>query len=719
MTAEALPLGAENKGLRVRDVCSMLLARGLPSWMVEYLKLGLQSRSKAEGSKPAEVFSSSSAVSLSLTAEDLTLMGIAHPLHQRRLLRELECILTSQGKIRLEESKPPAEPKPEEPIPVEREAENRAKNGRLPSLDNFRWPDGGASTSRQKSGDQKAGAEGRGSKTDRPPTLFINHARRRWLTAVGVALDAKDEGKPVADLGLSEDHVAILSKVGSLIKPQDVFRPHREDFIPRLARKPLPSEDMTAEASKGETDADDEEDTDFGLPWEDFLQSRLHSWGPLAIVHEVLTIAKGDSLTALRDVLAEFRSHGEDLPRCLAKAALPREFDMAFPNAPPGTIAPKFIWAWVEWRLDQLETAQEKLNCLFERADQLTLVNLTTPRSARHGHGKPLTSALSSPSKPGKKKSKLARTRFVSQPIEDEKEVEEEQVMTPISQEGSSKPEHKGAKKTLQSLRAKILSEPEAGYQAAGHRFAAATEAACADAGITLGIENAALSRFRRAGREVLQHVKNKRMNSVLTNMALLKVVVTQTKVKQLRTEMGEALQQLECWPGVDSSSRKACDWRLTKLKAVSQQLFDRFLELREPTHQALRQAAAGDQVMPDAFELEQAVLDSQRELASRLLLGEEAIQAADRQGLSLRAMDMMEPPNPWEGETLQQLSPPWEATFMRALRRLAPLKKSFKNRRRVAQVDSLSPNEVRHLLASSTTLARMLEVQEHDSDQE
>lgn len=54
------------------------------------------------------------------------------------------------------------------------------------------------------------------------------------------------------------------------------------------------------------------------------------------------------------------------------------------------------------------------------------------------------------------------------------------------------------------------------------------------------------------------------------------------------------------------------------------------------------------------SIRLENKIVDVQRELASSLLLGEHALELAEKAGVGLRANGIPEPPNPWEGLTLQ-----------------------------------------------------------------
>lgn len=151
---------------------------------------------------------------------------------------------------------------------------------------------------------------------------------------------------------------------------------------------------------------------------------------------------------------------------------------------------------------------------------------------------------------------------------------------------------------------------------------------------------------------------------------------------------------------------------------------------------------------------LETKIIDVQRELASSLLIGQHALQLAEDAGVGLKANGFPEPPNPWEGlvvllawdselkadssiqcflkiqlQTPLQCAigkagtngndncdmrsdvfrtfastwnqprpePPWEASFLRAVRKLEPLRRNLQFRRQgTAATASSSPRRPR-----------------------
>ena len=74
-------------------------------------------------------------------------------------------------------------------------------------------------------------------------------------------------------------------------------------------------------------------------------------------------------------------------------------------------------------------------------------------------------------------------------------------------------------------------------------------------------------------------------------------------------------------------------------------------------------------------FRLEHRIVEAQRELACDLLLGPYALEQAEQQGVGLASLGIPQPPNPWRG--LVVLEPPWEEAFVRALRKLEPLRRT------------------------------------------
>ena len=106
---------------------------------------------------------------------------------------------------------------------------------------------------------------------------------------------------------------------------------------------------------------DDEEETLWEpVDWEDWLQSRLHDWGPLYLVDEVLKTAAVGNLTELKVLLQRVKAHGSGFIESLETTPLPQHLLTAE--------APKTIGAWIHWRLRALETADRRLGKMLDKA---------------------------------------------------------------------------------------------------------------------------------------------------------------------------------------------------------------------------------------------------------------------------------------------------------------------------------------------------------------
>ena len=284
--------------LKVDELCDFLTMRGLPVWIVTLLHEGLEASVDPDA----------------LTEEQIKLTGIAHPLHQRRILREVQCMQLGGTlgrsswvlRRRLQEHVVPPEvpegpgmPKPLVPRPPRRLVYER----------DMRWPylDIGCLKPLQRP--TKTGP--------------YQHGARRAALAEEVEINEN----------LFE---ATLSK----------------ESLPKsaVASVHIPYE---------------EEETIWeGADWEDWLQSRLHDWGPLYLVDEVLKTAALGNLTELKLLLQRVKSHGSDFLESLDTTPLPTHLLTIFPDVE----VPKTIGAWIQWRLKALETADRSLGKMLDKA---------------------------------------------------------------------------------------------------------------------------------------------------------------------------------------------------------------------------------------------------------------------------------------------------------------------------------------------------------------
>lgn len=156
-------------------------------------------------------------------------------------------------------------------------------------------------------------------------------------------------------------------------------------------------------AAKDETAVSDLSDGR-SMEWQEWLSSRLHSWGMLSLVDEVLKAATLGDLMQTRELVVQawgdqkcsrqrlvhakntcsmfmdvstpqVQSHGASFCESLEKTPLPSHLLTAFPDAPECDPPPNTIWHWVIWRLDALERADLRLHQLLEKcgilADQV------------------------------------------------------------------------------------------------------------------------------------------------------------------------------------------------------------------------------------------------------------------------------------------------------------------------------------------------------------
>eukprot|EP00435_Cladocopium_sp_Y103_P031970 s4138_g8.t1 len=257
-------------------------------------------------------------------------MGIAHPLHQRRILREVQCFMkcteTAESSIPAPGSRPKAKIKPRQMV-YERDT-------RWPYLDI-------ACVKLLKDEPQIATPYG--------------HWQRR------MALEAKTNvGKDDCLRMRSKDSVTSFGKTKSDLS--DAFEEDGEDGTPTDPTATKAGADDDGKASDLSEGA--------SMDWQDWLSSRLHSWGMLSLVDEVLKVAVLGNLTELRELVLQVQAHGTGFAESLEKTPLPSHVP-PFPDAPEDDIPPCTIWKWVVWRLDSLERADRRLQKLLNKCEDL------------------------------------------------------------------------------------------------------------------------------------------------------------------------------------------------------------------------------------------------------------------------------------------------------------------------------------------------------------
>ena len=166
----------------------------------------------------------------SVTSEGLTRIGIVHPLHQRRILREIQCYMlmpVSAAEDALPE--PPVAPpekvvRPRRPLVYERDT---------------RWPFLDIACLKLMD-------------VPRPTISAYGHSERRTRLAEEVRID------------------------------DDLLKPSKDSSRVSLAKTLEKSQEVFWRESTEEEEESEE------IDWEEWLDSRLHSWGMLSLVDEAV-----------------------------------------------------------------------------------------------------------------------------------------------------------------------------------------------------------------------------------------------------------------------------------------------------------------------------------------------------------------------------------------------------------------------------------------------
>eukprot|EP00930_Biecheleria_cincta_P007038 TRINITY_DN10817_c0_g1_i2.p1 TRINITY_DN10817_c0_g1~~TRINITY_DN10817_c0_g1_i2.p1 ORF type:complete len:655 (-),score=105.54 TRINITY_DN10817_c0_g1_i2:245-2209(-) len=602
------------------ELCSRLAVRGLPTWLLECLSTGLAKRAapdRKRSSEVSEVDQDSLLGHDSISCEDLAKMGIAHPLHQRRLLREIGIMF---GNLEIdEETRKKSDVKKEIPALPKKTQVKEAKN-LTPTVDN---------------------------KSE------LNHARRRYLLAESL--------NNVAMTDLPQEVRELLSKRGSL-SHAPMKRKTRSHFIPEIIDLPR----MRA-ASEPLAESERMCDVDFEATepgWDEWLQGRLHSWGPLALISTLLSVAKNGDLTELSEMTDTVKSHGAALLESLKCTPLPA--DRFMPNAPVGTDQPKDVWTWVCWRQEILEDAECELNELLQKADEIIAAISNNSKKKHAKVDKRKTMRLLPPTSTSRNRKRSANLRaaaFVTCPG---KLSHSKSRDLPICASGEAPTTSKSSTRVRGSI-----------------RFAdAVTDDQDASAGAGRTRRPDLLAKFRKAAFSVLAHVKSANGNDVLLNTNLLSCITLQGRVRNVSRDIQETQNRLGQWPGLMGEAHESCRAKLVSLKQASEQLFQRFVDIRKPMEEKLRMLTAGDQGVVDRTELEAKILAVQRELAARVLIGNQAWKIAHDAGVGIAQFGFDEAPDPWGGE-MHPSPPPWEATFIKAVKRFEPLRRGLEMRRK------------------------------------
>eukprot|EP00931_Biecheleriopsis_adriatica_P009265 TRINITY_DN110346_c0_g1_i1.p1 TRINITY_DN110346_c0_g1~~TRINITY_DN110346_c0_g1_i1.p1 ORF type:complete len:838 (+),score=173.24 TRINITY_DN110346_c0_g1_i1:175-2688(+) len=805
----------------IDEICSLLVSRGLPTWLLQYLQAGLEARQLPAASEALDMATGTerkvSDLFLGLTCADLATMGIAHPLHRRRLLREVDCLFSGQQsppaaeleqspaalkacregqesqeaagmttgppdeavalqpqsqqeeqqlqqfcmanalKLQLQAKRPqsaplsrrgqpprptsatspakrhstalrqrPASATWQRPSPAEAQFQGEklhcasttsssTRPGSAPwrrqghIVDSFqdvtpsrpssagsscwRWPYLDNSTTDSASGKLQVSPQSSRKRPSSAPSrrreagpqsqkrVSINHARWRWLRAGGFPVRVAN-AKEIENL---PDHIKELlrSEPGTRLPHEKTWS--RKPFIPTLemAHKDgldaeMTTSDGACEAREGVSRQESQEG------WEDWLQSRLHPSGSMAIVEEALRAAASGNLEELRRMIVKITAHGEEFMESIDVTPLPSQLESKFGSAaPPGTVPPRGVMAWLRWRKELLEEAEQRLSKFLDQfvslLQQISVMLTKTPDSLQK------TQHTSQKRMFRQAMAKAKARRGLNQENTSEKTAlatasETSQTNGNEAEQPTSSQSQQRWKLLRSSFRAILLGKESAmaskknakefcWQEVLDEKEEVPPPQQDSLAGGLKDLKNCTpLEKFRKAAFHVWWHVRVRREEKSFSNVKLLRCVAMQSVVKELKGELRLALKAVEIWPGLQSQTFKDCKRYLAETDKVHKLLFETFKDVRKMTEISLRCAMSGRIDEVDYFELRYRIIDMQRELGSRILLGDHAIKAAEKAGVGLKNVDLSEPPNPWEGD-VDIWPPPWEATFTKALK--------------------------------------------------
>lgn len=624
--------------IAVEEFCDFLSLRALPGWIIDQIRVGSEEECALAQPSGGKFF----------TDIGLAKLGIAHPLHRRRILRELECL----NQIKHPESlaaKSGCTSRPTTPSECSQALRDLQqlclkrpqRSARRRSFEqDMRWPFLLIECFPQNI--KNTGSKAATELSDHATRGENSHARRRQMKA-STLFGASDSTDTQAEAPVTAQSTQRSSAAAE--DQQKVENSGRLDGAEHVAEIEEPEE------------VEEEEEGDV-MGWEAWLQSRLHSWGMLSLVDDVLHAACKGNLSVCTDMMDKVAMHGSEFQQSLAKTPLPSYIHAAL-VLPPHVVAPANIWDWLLWRLDLLEEAEYRITTLLGKAS-----NLLDSIMGASGRGPMRTDSV--------KQSSTDRRRTVN--VKKLMQVQGMLLQAPETpaRSNSNQPSRNNS----------VGSQAPARSSSVNSNTDGASEKS--------GPKMSGFQRFKRIASLVLSHVRAKKQDGLVLNTKLLTCISMQTKVTQTQDELASLLKEVDEWPPLISQSRSVCEEMRGRLREASQTLFERFVDLRQHIEVELREVTLGDQGIVDCPQLEGKIIDTQRELSSSLLLGDFALQRADQLGVSLRAQGIEPPPNPWEG-CVQLVEPPWEASFLRALRKLEPLKRNLNVRRQgTTYVDSV-----------------------------
>mmetsp|Transcript_74899 Transcript_74899/g.242132 ORF Transcript_74899/g.242132 Transcript_74899/m.242132 type:complete len:945 (+) Transcript_74899:91-2925(+) len=613
---------APTPALGAIDIIGFLSDRGLPEWLLASLQAGSRKGFNLN----------------SLRDTDLAQMGIRNPLHQRRVLREIQEFIgeslvrlleagpsggcdtldlgTSGGGDKQSEACQTADsqlvPLAEtsaidslfKGIPISTSCAAQSSRGRrrLDPLEDMRWPYLQAPSS---------------SSSAQPCRVTIGSASDEELQA---AADATAKAEALDPAAHTSRHIGSLTA-----------KVEREPFIPqsnRASRADVLRRIDKSAKRRAQLHPDDGIE-DACLDRAQWVDSRMHPSGVLSILDVLHKAAVIGDLEALAQAVVEVEAQGGDLVKsletmpCMSSTSSGHHKDRirtaTFPDGPND-----FFWGCVLKRLTELRDAEAQLVPLNEEARDviakvrqtvLTLVSVAryAPKACKRA------SALG-----GRQTSVTAKVKARKAMVRD------------------------------QVLKEKSLLVPSDGSDA-DH------------------ICNSSASRHWVIAQQMALKVHGNNKSSQLAHMVkYVHFTLTQERLIEVKEALKHQLQAMVHLISSQSRARRDSNKLLKELELAEHELFNGFLRSAADIEYELREAATLDKDgRIDMQRMRKSTAQAQKMVGARTLLGDRALQVAQEAGFGYDSMGEKErePPDPWS--KLKRRSPPWEASFLSAVKML------------------------------------------------
>lgn len=375
------------------------------------------------------------------------------------------------------------------------------------------------------------------------------------------------------------------------------------------------------------------------LEWDDWLQTRLHPSGAIVLVEKVLEAGKAGEFEALQVAMTTVRQHGEGLVESLRHTPVPQEQrKMAFEALrfrPDGRQAQLLsVWEWAEARTAQLEQAEQALQDVLKQASEL------------------IAKAKKGPSTVKGPQAKMA-------------------------------PQAGRRKQVLQVVDESPRRRSSAGT--CGHAYTVGGAVQGCGEEFADQIEGKQLALFRKLAakaKDIAQTETRRRRSTVSTTLHHVFYVFTQQRFRECVGSLKAKIKTVD-EIGLRCETRRRAANTLQNLREEQEALFFKFATTEDSTIRALDAAAgfaegSGGGVFSNR--LEDMLLSAKNMVGASSLIGDDALRAAEAAGIRRRREAVekdddsdsdWEPEEPMENPwaNLHIDPPPWEATFLHALR--------------------------------------------------